>query len=106
MKRDDNMRCLLRALFVSAVFLILTAPLVRAQTIDPSPKVLAPNDHPVPDPDHDIQGDTWGFAVSLLGGRAVFAAPHITATGGAYIFQQSGASWVQKQHLNTPQGNP
>lgn len=49
-------------------------------------------------------GDSFGFAVALGGGRAIIGAvlggtPQIVDSGSAYIFEQNLASWTQTHEL-------
>jgi hypothetical protein len=89
----------LRAVFMSAVLFALSAPIAYAQNSLPA-KELVRNDNP------DPTNTGWGQSVSLLGGRAIVAGSNITVLGGAYIFEQSGGQWIQKQRLDTPKPDP
>jgi uncharacterized repeat protein (TIGR01451 family) len=48
-----------------------------------------------------LQGDEFGWSVSLSGDTAVVGAPQTTA-GAAYVFVRSGATWTEEQKLVAP----
>lgn len=52
-------------------------------------------------------GDLFGFAVDVLGDRAVIGAPYATvAQGLAYVFARSGGTWSLQTELNAAAGAP
>jgi hypothetical protein len=82
--------------------LTLGSTLASAQTTslpqkDLRPSSLAPGDNTL---------TSFGTSVSILGGRAIVGTPARTATGEVFIFEQSGGQWVEKQRIDTPQGDP
>jgi hypothetical protein len=47
-----------------------------------------------------VAGDQFGFQVSLSGGTALVGAPfHHGGQGAAYVFVQSGTTWIQRAEL-------
>jgi hypothetical protein len=48
-------------------------------------------------------GDNFGYSVAVDGDTAVVGAPHAeSSTGTAYVFTDSGGSWVQSAELSAP----
>jgi len=56
-------------------------------------------------PATSANGDLFGFAVDVVGDRAVIGVPYAASSqGAAYVFSRSGASWTQQAELTATGG--